>query len=39
MRKALVSLIFIGVATAAYAAYPAHPKTSPEITARIFPRG
>ena len=32
MRKILLSLIFIGAATAAYAAYPAHPKTVPDIT-------
>ena len=32
MRKALISLIFAGIATAAYAAYPAHPQTSPDIT-------
>jgi Zn-dependent M28 family amino/carboxypeptidase len=32
MRKILLSLAFIGAATAAYAAYPAHPKTVPDIT-------
>ena len=31
MRKSLLSLALIGMATAAYAAYPAHPKTTPDI--------
>jgi hypothetical protein len=32
MRKILLSLALVGIATAAHAAYPAHPKTVPEIT-------
>ena len=32
MRKSLLGLALIGVATAAHAAYPAHPKTVPDIT-------